>query len=68
MNEKYEFIEFLGKGTFGTVYKAKSRATGTFVAVKHLTNIFRNNYSATKVAREVALMRKLSKFKVSLFA
>ena len=68
MNDKYKFVDFLGKGTFGTVYKAKCRATGNIVAVKHLTNIFRNNYSATKVAREIAVMQQLSKYKVSFFA
>ena len=68
MDEKYKFIDFIGKGTFGTVFKAKCKTTGNIVAVKHLTNIFRNSYAATKVAREIQLLTQLSTFNVSYFA
>jgi len=34
--DAYEFIEFIGKGGFGTVYRAKDLQSGEIVAIKHL--------------------------------
>ena len=31
---RYEKLEKLGEGTYGKVYKAKDKETGTFVALK----------------------------------
>lgn len=35
----YEEQEILGTGTYGIVYRAKHRGTGTRVAIKHIKNI-----------------------------
>jgi serine/threonine protein kinase len=34
---RYQYLSELGRGGFGTVYKAYNRSTGRFVAVKVLT-------------------------------
>jgi casein kinase I family protein HRR25 len=34
MNQKYEILESIGSGNFGSVYKGKNKRTGEFVAVK----------------------------------
>lgn len=35
-SKTYEFLEQLGQGNYGSVYKAKNRITGEIVAVKVL--------------------------------
>lgn len=34
MNKKYELLEQIGSGNFGTVYKGRNKRTGEFVAIK----------------------------------
>ena len=52
----YLLLQFIGKGGFGEVFKARVRQTGRFVAIKHL---LRNEY-AERFHREAKIMRKLS--------
>ena len=49
-----------GEGSFGKVYKARDKMTNQVVAIKHIENIFKHNYHAKKVARELALMIQLA--------
>lgn len=37
--EKYETIEMIGNGSYGVVYKAKEKATGTNIAVKLIKKV-----------------------------
>ena len=52
----YLLLQFIGKGGFGEVFKARIRQTGELVAIKHL---LRNEY-AERFHREAKIMRKLS--------
>ena len=52
----YLLLQFIGKGGFGEVFKARIRQTGQLVAIKHL---LRNEY-AERFHREAKIMRKLS--------
>ena len=56
LNDQYQFLGKKARGTFGVVYRAKHRKTGKIVAVKHMLDIFRHNYSAKKTARELAIL------------
>jgi serine/threonine protein kinase len=38
---RYQMLEELGSGSFGTVYKAIEKSTGEIVAVKHVSNTSR---------------------------
>jgi len=40
LGDKYEFVKFLGGGSYGDVFEAKEKRSGRRVAVKHIYNIF----------------------------
>ena len=44
IEKDYDFLEFLGGGTYGQVVKAKHRETGNVYAVKLIKNIFKCVY------------------------
>jgi cell division cycle 2-like protein len=54
----YELLEFLGKGTYGVVIKARDRKTKENVAIKFIHNI-NGNYDTVKVLRELQALRLL---------
>jgi len=51
----YRMLQFIGKGGFGEVFKARHRQSGSLVAVKHL---LRSEY-ADRFYREAKIMKKL---------
>lgn len=57
--KKYEFIEILGKGSYGCVSKAKCLKTGRIVALKIMENQTNTEYDTIKLLREIMLMKKL---------
>ncbi|MBX3074648.1 protein kinase [Candidatus Obscuribacterales bacterium] len=57
-SERFEFIEILGKGGMGTVFKARNKSTDTLVAVK----VFKPTTTSAwqRFVQEASIMTKLS--------
>ena len=55
----YEVVCKIGKGSYGTVVKARSRQTGGEVAIKHIDRVFADPADAVRTIREVKLLRVL---------
>ena len=49
----YKVLETLGEGGYGTVKKALRLSTGSYVAIKHMTDFSDNTYRCKQVLREV---------------
>jgi serine/threonine protein kinase len=67
VQQEYELQSILGIGSFGTVVKAKHRSSGIVIAIKHISNAFKNSYTSRKVLREIIILRKLSSIKNNLY-
>jgi mitogen-activated protein kinase 1/3 len=55
----YEIQEVVGKGSYGVVASAIDTHTGERVAIKKMTNIFEHVSDATRILREIKLLRLL---------
>jgi mitogen-activated protein kinase 1/3 len=60
LNGKYNLLQRLGKGSFGSVCLARSNTTGEIVAIKSVKVIFENMYEAKRILREICIMRILN--------
>ncbi|EDQ91821.1 uncharacterized protein MONBRDRAFT_17670 [Monosiga brevicollis MX1] len=58
--EKYLKIEKIGEGTYGTVYKAKVKATGNLVALKKIKLEAEEEGVPSTAIREISLLKELS--------
>jgi len=56
----YELRDYLGSGSFGSVYSATNLANGENYAIKLVDDPFTNSYQARQLYREIKIMRKLS--------
>lgn len=56
---QYEIQEVVGKGSYGVVASAIDTHTGEKVAIKKMTNIFEHVSDATRILREIKLLRLL---------
>ena len=56
---RYSVHEVIGKGSYGVVCSATDTKTDTKVAVKKITDIFEHVSDATRILREVKLLRAL---------
>ena len=54
--DKYEELGKLGTGSFGSVYKAKNKLTGKYVAIKE---IIKSKYNSSEYLSEAEIMEKL---------
>ena len=61
IEEKYQFIELVGKGSYGSVSKGKCKATGRTVALKIIEGSKNTEYDTIKLVREIQLMKRLNK-------
>lgn len=55
----YAFLQRLGKGAYGIVWKAIDKRTTKTVAVKKIFDAFRNETDAQRTFREIMLLRAL---------
>ena len=56
---RYELQEIIGKGSYGVVCSARDRHTGETVAIKKIDQLFEHVSDATRILREVKLLRLL---------
>ncbi|KAJ9135785.1 hypothetical protein P3X46_032924 [Hevea brasiliensis] len=56
---QYEIQEVIGKGSYGVVASAIDTHTGEKVAIKKMNNIFEHVSDATRILREIKLLRLL---------
>jgi len=56
---RYQLEEVIGKGSYGVVCAAIDRQTGKRVAIKKVKNAFDHASDATRILREVTLLRHL---------
>ncbi|XP_014814998.1 PREDICTED: cyclin-dependent kinase 4 [Calidris pugnax] len=59
---QYEPVAEIGVGAYGTVYKARDRASGRFVALKNVRVTGTENGLPLSAVREVALLKRLEHF------
>lgn len=57
--ERYEVQHIIGRGSYGCVNEAFDRERQRTVAVKHISNLFRDPVDCKRVLREIAIMSKL---------
>ncbi|KAI8608357.1 kinase-like domain-containing protein [Chytriomyces sp. MP71] len=57
--ELYEKVEKIGEGTYGVVYKARDRASGTIVALKKIRLETEDEGVPSTAIREISLLKEL---------
>ncbi|KAL0921399.1 hypothetical protein M5K25_008465 [Dendrobium thyrsiflorum] len=56
---RYEIIEVIGRGSYGVVGAAVDTKTGEKVAIKKINDVFEHVSDATRILREIKLLRLL---------
>ena len=54
---RYKVQQEVGRGSYGTVFSALDTLTGEQVAIKKVHNVFENVSDATRILRELKLLR-----------
>jgi serine/threonine protein kinase len=57
--QRYTIHEVMGKGSYGTVVSATDNHTGEKVAIKRINDVFEHVSDATRILREIKLLRLL---------
>jgi mitogen-activated protein kinase 15 len=58
---KYEMVQKMGKGNYGTVWKAINKTNRDRIAIKKINNAFINKIDAIRTLREISIMNELGK-------
>jgi len=56
---RYQIVKKLGSGSYGSVFAAKDIQTNKIVAVKIMSDIFKEPEDAKRILREVSLLKKM---------
>lgn len=56
---RYQILEVIGKGSYGVVASAVDTHTGEKVAIKKINDVFEHVSDATRILREIKLLRLL---------
>ena len=67
INSKYQVLEVIGIGSYGTVSKAKCLESGKVVALKIMKNQPKMEYEVIKLLREIQLMSRLNSLNARFF-
>lgn len=59
VNRRFELLEKIGSGAYGTVWKARNRSSDSLVALKKIYEAFDNSTDAQRTLREVLILRSL---------
>lgn len=57
--QNYEFLEKIGEGTYGEVYKARHEETGKQVAIKKFKDSYDDEYVRKTALREIRILKEL---------
>ena len=60
VQHEYELLSVAGEGSVGQVYKARNKNNGQLVAIKYLDNVFKDEFTARKILREISIMRQFT--------
>ncbi|CAG9332141.1 CDKL2_5 [Blepharisma stoltei] len=58
--DKYETLEIIGEGTYGTVYKVRHKETGAYYAIKKFKESDENQAIRKIAMREIRILKSLS--------
>jgi len=58
---RYTNLKYLGGGAYGSVCSADDSLTGKKVAIKKITDVFRDLFDAKRILRELIIMRHLGR-------
>ena len=67
VSKEYKLKQYLGHGSFGEVVRAQHKKTGEYFAIKYISNVVKDDYSAKKILREITILRQLTKMKNNVF-
>ena len=59
VSDDYEKLEKIGEGTYGVVYKARSKKTGQLVAMKKIRLESEDEGVPSTAIREISLLKEL---------
>ena len=65
--ELYEVLEPLGRGSYGTVYKVRSRADGKILVGKEIDFLLLSDREKSQLIAEIMILKVLSNVFVSIF-
>ena len=60
IQDEYKFLEVIGSGTYGTVYKSKYKQSNEFIAIKKIKIEMKNEGVPSNALREISILQELN--------